>query len=178
VQVAGVGVELAIRDFYDAPVEAGEEFLVHATNGAPVELGGAGGVVPIAEVAGTEEEFSVGREIDTTRVHCEPGPQEEAGKVGLAGGAGVLIADVAPDFAEGNLDEIGVEAEAAAITPVMRIWEIEVGGAELTIDSGLCLGCRDRDCEKEQSEKSAVKTGTTDRKTIHSEESLNTKRVA
>jgi hypothetical protein len=125
-------------------------------------------------MAGAEKKFGVGGEI-AMRMECDPGPQDGAEKVGLAGGAGVLKADVTPDFAEGNLDEIGVKAEAAAGTPLIRGGEIEVGAAELTVDAGLCLGCRDEECQEEQCEKSEVKAGTTDHKTIHSEESLYTK---
>ena len=139
-QVAGVGVEIAVGHFDDAPVEAGDKLLVDAADATKVELGGARGVVPVGEMAGAEKKFGVGGEI-AMRMECDPGPQEGAEKVGLAGGAGVLKADVTPDFAEGNLDEIGVEAEAAAGTPLIRGGEIiEVGAAEQTIDARFVPG--------------------------------------
>jgi hypothetical protein len=67
--------------------------------------------------------------------------------------------------------EVGVQAEAAAVTPVIRFGDsisVEVRRAELTVERGLCVGCRDANGEEEQDKKSAVKTGTTDRKSIHS----------
>src|ERR1700712_3674560 len=161
-QVAGVGVELAVGDFDDAPVEVGKQRLIDASDGTPVELSGAGGVVAVGEVAGAEEELRVWREIDDMRMQGKTGTDQGAKERGVAGGPGELESDVAAHLAERHLKEIGIEAKAPAVTPLVRGGQVVARGAELAVEGCLCLGCRDGECEEEQDEKSAVNAGTTD----------------
>jgi hypothetical protein len=125
-------------------------------------------------VTTAKEEFGVRIQGDDLGVQGDARTDETAEERGVVGGTHELHADIHANLAEGDLLEVGVEAKTAAVPPLIGNWEsIEMRGAELAVNGGLSLGCRDADCEEEeQGEKGAVQAGTTGRKTIHSEKSL------
>jgi hypothetical protein len=117
-------------------------------------------------------------------VQDETRTDQRAEERGVTGGAHKLEADVGADLAKGHLVEVGVEAETATVSPIIEGNRgvgktIEVRGAELTVQSGLRMGCgKVAGYKKEQSEKGTVQAGATGRKSIHSGKCLYFKKGA